>query len=250
MHRHHHKQSPVSVNSKAFPCPSLPLFFLYLFTHTHPSFFSISLTLPFPISPVIFLRGFDLGWEVEPKHCVSSGAPSLPSPNRQALCSRHREEIDVGACSLQAGLNTQTCSPFSYQVSGGTVKELVEALRQMGYTEAIEVIQAAFRTPETTASSPVTTAQAHLLPLSSSSTRQHIGKEAERFPFLSGRVSVLCDMARHFLSLVFSWTGLPTWLLSPRRAPIHTDRQFHRHSHWHTCHLQSQETMDTASHTC
>lgn len=161
---------------------------------------------------MIFLNGFDLRWEVEPKHCVSSGPPSLPSPNRQALWSRHREdEIDVGAYSLQTGLNTQTYSPFSYQVSGGTIKELVEALRQMGYTEAIEVIQAAFRTPETTASSPVTTAQAHLLPLSSSSTRQHIGKEAERFPFLSGRVSVPCDMARHFLSLVFSWTGLPTW---------------------------------------
>lgn len=59
----------------------------------------------------------------------------------------------------------------------------MEALQQMGYTEAIEVIQAAFRTPETTASSPVTTAQAHVLPLSSSSTRQHIGKEAERLPF-------------------------------------------------------------------
>uniref|UniRef100_A0A8C8TJX9 Nuclear factor NF-kappa-B p105 subunit n=1 Tax=Peromyscus maniculatus bairdii TaxID=230844 RepID=A0A8C8TJX9_PERMB len=62
----------------------------------------------------------------------------------------------------------------NYEVSGGTIKELMEALRQMGYTEAIEVIQAAFCTPETTASSPVTTAQAHLLPLSSSSTRQHI----------------------------------------------------------------------------
>ncbi|KAL2780653.1 nuclear factor NF-kappa-B p105 subunit isoform 2 proprotein [Daubentonia madagascariensis] len=55
----------------------------------------------------------------------------------------------------------------NYEVSGGTVKELVEALRQMGYTEAIEVIQAA--------SSPVKTAsQAHLLPLSPSSTRQQI----------------------------------------------------------------------------
>ncbi|XP_034356238.1 nuclear factor NF-kappa-B p105 subunit isoform X1 [Arvicanthis niloticus] len=62
----------------------------------------------------------------------------------------------------------------NYEVSGGTIKELMEALQQMGYTEAIEVIQAAFRTPETTASSPVTTAQAHMLPLSSSSTRQHI----------------------------------------------------------------------------
>ncbi|XP_010639891.1 nuclear factor NF-kappa-B p105 subunit isoform X3 [Fukomys damarensis] len=31
----------------------------------------------------------------------------------------------------------------NYEVSGGTVKELVEALGQMGYTEAIEVVQAA-----------------------------------------------------------------------------------------------------------
>ncbi|CAO2600123.1 Nuclear factor NF-kappa-B p105 subunit [Lemmus lemmus] len=62
----------------------------------------------------------------------------------------------------------------NYEVSGGTIKELMEALRQMGYTEAIEVIQAAFRTPETTASSPVTTAQAPEPPLSSSSTRQHL----------------------------------------------------------------------------
>ncbi|XP_078222894.1 nuclear factor NF-kappa-B p105 subunit isoform X3 [Callithrix jacchus] len=55
----------------------------------------------------------------------------------------------------------------NYEVSGGTVRELVEALRQMGYTEAIEVIQAA--------SSPVkTTSQAHSLPLSPASTRQQI----------------------------------------------------------------------------
>lgn len=77
-----------------------------------------------------------------------------------------------------------THSPFSYQVSGGTISELMEALRQMGYTEAIEVIQADFCTPETTASSPVTTAQAPEPPLSSSSTRQHLGKEAEKSPFV------------------------------------------------------------------
>ncbi|XP_029416094.1 nuclear factor NF-kappa-B p105 subunit isoform X2 [Nannospalax galili] len=62
----------------------------------------------------------------------------------------------------------------NYEVSGGTIKELMEALRQMGYTEAIDVIQATFRTSENKASSPKTAA--HLLPLSSS-TRQHIGKE-------------------------------------------------------------------------
>ncbi|XP_073897547.1 nuclear factor NF-kappa-B p105 subunit isoform X3 [Castor canadensis] len=62
----------------------------------------------------------------------------------------------------------------NYEVSGGTIKELVEALRQMGYTEAIEVIQAAFCTSGTTVSSPKkNTSQAHLLP-HSPSTRQHI----------------------------------------------------------------------------
>lgn len=74
----------------------------------------------------------------------------------------------------------------------------------MGYTEAIEVIQADFCTPETTASSPVTTAQAHMLPLSSSSTRQHLGKEAEKSP-------LLCDVALQFLFPVFSWTHHPLW---------------------------------------
>lgn len=84
----------------------------------------------------------------------------------------------------------------------------MEALRQMGYTEAIEVIQADFCTPETTASSPVTTAQAHMLPLSSSSTRQHLGKEAEKSP-------LLCDVALQFLFPGFSPVArhsLPTML--------------------------------------
>ncbi|KAM9678320.1 nuclear factor NF-kappa-B p105 subunit isoform 2-T2 [Trichechus inunguis] len=63
----------------------------------------------------------------------------------------------------------------NYEVSGGTVKELVEALRQMGYTEAIEVIQTAFCSSGTAATSSVKTpSQAHSLPLSPSSTRQQI----------------------------------------------------------------------------
>ncbi|XP_076998791.1 nuclear factor NF-kappa-B p105 subunit isoform X2 [Tamandua tetradactyla] len=63
----------------------------------------------------------------------------------------------------------------NYEVSGGTVKELVEALRQMGYTEAIEVIQTAICTSDTEASSSAkTNSQAHSLPLSPSSTRQQI----------------------------------------------------------------------------
>lgn len=80
-------------------------------------------------------------------------------------------------------LNTGTDTVFISvsQVSGGTIKELVEALRQMGYTEAIDVIQAAFCTSGTAATSPVkTTSQAHSLPFSPASTRQQIGKGKRR----------------------------------------------------------------------
>lgn len=63
----------------------------------------------------------------------------------------------------------------NYEVSGGTIRELVEALSQMGYTEAIEVIQGAFCTSGTAAPSPVkATSQTRSLPLSLASTRQQI----------------------------------------------------------------------------
>ncbi|XP_064440943.1 nuclear factor NF-kappa-B p105 subunit isoform X6 [Mirounga angustirostris] len=63
----------------------------------------------------------------------------------------------------------------NYEVSGGTVRELVEALRQMGYTEAIEVIQAAFCAPGTAAPGPGKVAPQTLsLPLSPASTRSPV----------------------------------------------------------------------------
>ncbi|XP_059971501.1 nuclear factor NF-kappa-B p105 subunit isoform X4 [Mesoplodon densirostris] len=63
----------------------------------------------------------------------------------------------------------------NYEVSGGTIKELVEALRQMGYTEAIEVIQEAFCASGSAATSLVEAApQAHSLPCSPASTGQQI----------------------------------------------------------------------------
>ncbi|KAM8802903.1 nuclear factor NF-kappa-B p105 subunit isoform 2-T2 [Rhynchonycteris naso] len=63
----------------------------------------------------------------------------------------------------------------NYEVSGGTIRELMEALRQMGYTEAIEVIQTAFCSSGTAVPSPVKTpTQAHSLPFSPASTRQQI----------------------------------------------------------------------------
>ena len=83
-------------------------------------------------------------------------------------------------CSLLiscTGWNTEARSSFISQVSGGTIKELVEALRQMGYTEAIDVIQAAFCSTDT---SPAKTAsQAHSLPFAPSSKRPQIGMEKQ-----------------------------------------------------------------------
>lgn len=81
------------------------------------------------------------------------------------------------------GFHTRMYSFFiSYlQVSGGTIRELVEALSQMGYTEAIEVIQGAFCSSGTAAPSPVkATSQTRSLPLSLASTRQQIGKEKKK----------------------------------------------------------------------
>ena len=81
-------------------------------------------------------------------------------------------------CSLLiscTGWDTEAHSSFISQVSGGTIKELVEALRQMGYTEAIDVIQAAFCSTDT---SPAKTAsQAHSLPFAPASKRPQIGTE-------------------------------------------------------------------------
>lgn len=82
------------------------------------------------------------------------------------------------ACLLGPGslLRNACCLSFS-QVSGGTIRELVEALRQMGYTEAIEVIQAAFCTPATVVPGPgKATPQTLSLPLSPASTRSPVGK--------------------------------------------------------------------------
>ncbi|XP_044537564.1 nuclear factor NF-kappa-B p105 subunit [Gracilinanus agilis] len=64
----------------------------------------------------------------------------------------------------------------NYEVSGGTIRELVDALRQMGYTEAIEVIQKAFSAsvnPSEIKEQP--TQQIYSLPPSPSSIRQQLG---------------------------------------------------------------------------
>lgn len=110
---------------------------------------------------------------------------------------------------------------FSLQVSGGTIRELVEALRQMGYTEAIDVIQAAFGTSGTAAPSPVKTSQVHLLPLSPASTRQQIGKEKKTetlrsFPAPQARVFSL--RICHGLPTIIFWPYCPVCLSPPHRG--------------------------------
>ncbi|XP_027628732.1 nuclear factor NF-kappa-B p105 subunit [Tupaia chinensis] len=67
----------------------------------------------------------------------------------------------------------------NYEVSGGTVRELVEALRQMGHTEAIEVIQAAFCTSAPMASSPGKASSQARSPRSPSATRQQIDESQD-----------------------------------------------------------------------
>ncbi|XP_069878449.1 nuclear factor NF-kappa-B p105 subunit isoform X1 [Dipodomys merriami] len=108
----------------------------------------------------------------------------------------------------------------NYEVSGGTVRELVEALQQMGYTEAIEVIQAALCTSGTPASSPVkTTSQAHMLPPSPSSVRQHIDELQDDSICDSG-----VETSFHKLSFTESLTSGGGSLLTLNKIP-HEYRQ-------------------------
>uniref|UniRef100_A0ABI7YJI9 RHD domain-containing protein n=1 Tax=Felis catus TaxID=9685 RepID=A0ABI7YJI9_FELCA len=96
----------------------------------------------------------------------------------------------------------------NYEVSGGTIKELVEALRQMGYTEAIEVIQAAFCTPGTAAPSPGKTLS---LPLSPASTRSPVAHKFCPLPLsccyrsgggLSpGTVTLICESLQFLINI-------------------------------------------------
>ncbi|XP_059868037.1 nuclear factor NF-kappa-B p105 subunit isoform X3 [Delphinus delphis] len=84
----------------------------------------------------------------------------------------------------------------NYEVSGGTIKELVEALRQMGYTEAIEVIQAAYCTSGSAATSPVEAApQAHSLPFSPASTGQQIDEFRDDSVCDSGVETSFCKLS-------------------------------------------------------
>uniref|UniRef100_A0A7M4FYL2 Nuclear factor NF-kappa-B p105 subunit n=1 Tax=Crocodylus porosus TaxID=8502 RepID=A0A7M4FYL2_CROPO len=64
----------------------------------------------------------------------------------------------------------------NYEVSGGTIKELVDALKQMGYTEAIEIIQKARSVPLTECSQENFTSKAPPLSPFVPSTKQQTGE--------------------------------------------------------------------------
>nr|XP_023493400.1 nuclear factor NF-kappa-B p105 subunit isoform X2 [Equus caballus] len=108
----------------------------------------------------------------------------------------------------------------NYEVSGGTIKELVDALRQMGYTEAVEVIQAAFCTSGTAAPSPVTTtSQAPLLPLAPASTRQQIVGSTR--PAVGTMTSIWSDLVTILLSFLTAPSmSQPTTPSCFKQAPL------------------------------
>lgn len=105
----------------------------------------------------------------------------------------------------------------NYEVSGGTIKELVEALRQMGYTEAIEVIQAAFCTAGTAAPSPGKTLS---LPLSPASTRSPVDEVRDDSICDSG-----VETSFRKLSFTESLTGGGGSLLTLNKVPREYGRE-------------------------
>nr|XP_048312756.1 nuclear factor NF-kappa-B p105 subunit [Myodes glareolus] len=138
----------------------------------------------------------------------------IPDPDKN--WATLAQKLGLGALSNAFRLSPAPSKSFidNYEVYGGTIKELMEALRQMGYTEAIEVIQAAFCTPETTASSPVTTVQAPEPPLSSSSTRQHLDEPQDNDSICDSGV----ETSFHRLSFTESLPG-DSSLLSLNKMP-------------------------------
>ncbi|KAM6148003.1 nuclear factor NF-kappa-B p105 subunit isoform 1-T1 [Erethizon dorsatum] len=88
----------------------------------------------------------------------------IPDPDRNWVTLA--QKLGLGILNYAFRLSPAPAKTLmdNYEVSGGTVKELVEALGQMGYTEAIEVIQAccSSRTPNPMKG----TTQAPPLPLS------------------------------------------------------------------------------------
>ncbi|XP_021101129.1 nuclear factor NF-kappa-B p105 subunit isoform X2 [Heterocephalus glaber] len=67
----------------------------------------------------------------------------VPDPDRNWATLAHKLGLGILNHAFRLSPSPSKTLMDNYEVSGGTVKELVEALGQMGYTEAIEVVQAA-----------------------------------------------------------------------------------------------------------
>uniref|UniRef100_A0A8C4UXE9 Nuclear factor NF-kappa-B p105 subunit n=1 Tax=Falco tinnunculus TaxID=100819 RepID=A0A8C4UXE9_FALTI len=77
----------------------------------------------------------------------------LPDPNRN--WSTLAQKLGLGILNNAFRLSPSPSKTLldNYEVSGGTVQELITALRQMDHTEAIEIIQKALSIPQRTSSS-------------------------------------------------------------------------------------------------
>uniref|UniRef100_A0A8D0GV52 Nuclear factor NF-kappa-B p105 subunit n=1 Tax=Sphenodon punctatus TaxID=8508 RepID=A0A8D0GV52_SPHPU len=105
----------------------------------------------------------------------------------------------------------------NYEVSGGTVKELVDALRQMGYAEAIETIQKALSLPVSQSSQERNTGKTRPLSPPADSVEEQIG-ELENLKFQDNESMCDSGVETSFRKLSFSYsdslTSKPSTILS------------------------------------
>ncbi|XP_025071439.1 nuclear factor NF-kappa-B p105 subunit isoform X4 [Alligator sinensis] len=100
----------------------------------------------------------------------------VPDPNKN--WSTLAQKLGLGILNNAFRLSPAPSKTLldNYEVSGGTVKELVDALKQMGYTEAIEIIQKARSVPLTECSQENFTSKAPPLSPFVPSTKQQTGE--------------------------------------------------------------------------
>ncbi|NWI98852.1 NFKB1 factor, partial [Crypturellus undulatus] len=99
-----------------------------------------------------------------------------PDPNRN--WSTLAQKLGLGILNNAFRLSPSPSKTLldNYEVSGGTIQELVAALRQMGHTEAIEVIQEALPTSQCQSPQEDNTIEALPSPSSPSSTKGQTGE--------------------------------------------------------------------------
>ncbi|NWI17161.1 NFKB1 factor, partial [Crypturellus soui] len=99
-----------------------------------------------------------------------------PDPNRN--WSTLAQKLGLGILNNAFRLSPSPSKTLldNYEVSGGTIQELIAALRQMGHTEAIEVIQEALLTSQCQSPQEDNTTEALPSPSSPSSTKGQTGE--------------------------------------------------------------------------